>query len=155
MKHAKIGFICNAVLLFIITIVDFILGKYEYSFLLILVMFYIILAYVHDKGNTKFVTPKLLKMQLIFISITTLILGYTPFLDSKAESPTWLNIIFIIVITCSAFIVIYSSIKNIKKAREVSTNEYEKSIMKFVIIAVAAGCGLGLAYIINTVFNEI
>ena len=68
MKHVKNVFIGNALFLTIITVIDFILGKYEYFFLLFLSSIYLIIAYNAEKAYTKFINSKLLKLQLTFLS---------------------------------------------------------------------------------------
>ena len=73
MKHVKNVFIGNALFLTIITVIDFILGKYEYFFLLFLSSIYLIIAYNAEKAYTKFINSKLLKLQLTFLSILSII----------------------------------------------------------------------------------
>lgn len=153
MKHVKNVFIGNALFLTIITVIDFILGKYEYFFLLFLSSIYLIIAYNAEKAYTKFINSKLLKLQLTFLSILSIIFIYSPFIDAKAEAPVWLNIIFAVVIVCTILIIIFSTIQNVKTIQEKSNSEYEKDFMQSIIIVVAVICGIGIAYIINSVLK--
>lgn len=153
MKYVKNVFIGNALFLTIITIIDLIVGKYEYFFLLFLSLIYLIIACNVEKAYTKFTNPKLLKLQLTFLSILSIICICTPFLDSKGESPIWLNIIFAVVIVCTILIIIVSTIQNMKTIQKKSNSEYEKKFMQSIIIVVAVVCGVGIAYIINSVLK--
>ena len=153
MKYVKIIFISNAIFLTIIMIIDLILGKYEHSYILVLIAFYFIAAVNSSKAYTKFLNPKLLKIQLIFLSVTSLTFVWTPFLDPTAEAPFWLYLMFVIVIICSILIIAYSTVKTINIIHKKSDTEYEKKFMDSIIIVVAIASGLGIAYIINSVLK--